>query len=179
MNVIFVRHGKPDYTIADERKLTYFEKNFCPLDRAEHPTVEAAAADTRLSGADLILSSPYTRALQTAEIINRKLRLPLFVEFDLHEWKVDVKGKFITVAEISKRYQEYKKADGHHPWWNKRPWENIELLKARVNSILSKYQHYAKLIVVCHGALIQSIIGKFDEVPLCGIVEHKYNKEIV
>lgn len=37
----------------------------------------------------MILSSPYTRALQTAAILSRELNIDLQVEFDLREWQPD------------------------------------------------------------------------------------------
>ena len=46
---------------------------------------EAAARDPRLKNAEFIVSSPYTRALQTAQIISRETGLPVAVDLDLHE----------------------------------------------------------------------------------------------
>ena len=43
-----------------------------------------------LQGAQLIVSSPYTRALQTASIISRAVDIPLQVEMELHEWLPDL-----------------------------------------------------------------------------------------
>lgn len=34
MDIIFVRHGVPDFSLADERCMTQLEKDYAPLDRA-------------------------------------------------------------------------------------------------------------------------------------------------
>lgn len=34
MEIIFVRHGVPDFSLADERCMTQLEKDYAPLDRA-------------------------------------------------------------------------------------------------------------------------------------------------
>ena len=47
------------------------------------------AVDARLKTAELIVSSPYTRALQTAAIISRETGLKICIEVDLHEWEPD------------------------------------------------------------------------------------------
>jgi len=47
---------------------------------------EAAARSGLLDGAQLIVSSPYTRCMQTAAIISRLRNLPLTVDIDLHEF---------------------------------------------------------------------------------------------
>ncbi len=46
---------------------------------------EATAIDERLKSAQLIVASPYTRALETAAIISRETGLKIRVEVDLHE----------------------------------------------------------------------------------------------
>jgi broad specificity phosphatase PhoE len=51
--------------------------------------VEAALQQIRPLDIRLILTSPMTRALQTAALLSRALDLPLAVEFDLHEWVPD------------------------------------------------------------------------------------------
>ncbi|MGI2961141.1 histidine phosphatase family protein, partial [Vibrio alginolyticus] len=33
MDIVFVRHGVPDFTLADERQMTQLEKDYAPLCR--------------------------------------------------------------------------------------------------------------------------------------------------
>ena len=64
-----VRHGKPDYSELYEKGFWGFGRDFAPLSEEGIRQAEAAARDERLKGASIIVSSPYTRALQTAQII--------------------------------------------------------------------------------------------------------------
>ncbi len=174
MEILFIRHGKPDYSLADEKKLKYLEKNFCPLDKNVINDIINVSKKTELKNAELILSSPYTRALQTAEIINRELKIPLLVEYDLHEWMVDLNNSYISEAETLIRYREFQDNKGIHPKNKNKKWEDILSIKKRAIPVLNKYTNYSKIIVVSHGVLIQSLLEKKMNIPLCGIVKYIY-----
>ena len=90
MDLLLVRHGEPDYSDIDERGYIGHGRDLAKLTEKGVRQAERAAEDTRLQGAELILSSPYTRALQTASIISRITQIPLTVETDLHEWMPDL-----------------------------------------------------------------------------------------
>lgn len=177
MEIIFIRHGKPDYSIADERKLKYLEKNFCPLDKNYINDIIKISKNPKLQNVELMLSSPYTRALQTAEIINRELKLPLFVEYDLYEWMVDLNNNYISETETLIRYQEFKENKGIPLEKNNKKREDIVSIRNRVTTVLNRYTDYNKIIIVSHGTLIQSIIGKKMDIPLCGIVKYIYKNK--
>lgn len=76
------RHGPPFYDLAEERRLRGGVRDWVPLSPEGIAEVERAAERLRGLSADLILSSPMTRALQTASILSRTLDVPLAVEFD-------------------------------------------------------------------------------------------------
>ncbi|MEF1306288.1 phosphoglycerate mutase family protein, partial [Vibrio owensii] len=82
MDIVFLRHGVPDFTLADERQMTQLEKDYAPLCREHLPVLQEKLNHPVFNDAEIIISSPYTRALQTAEILNRHRDLPLFVEHD-------------------------------------------------------------------------------------------------
>lgn len=73
----FVRHGQPDYNGLSARNFFGYGRDFAPLGPAGVEQAERAAADPRLQTAELIVASPYTRALQTAQIISRHTGLPV------------------------------------------------------------------------------------------------------
>lgn len=175
MKILYIRHGRADYSIAESRRLSYIEKNFSPLDEESLRDIYALAGDERLGRAEVIISSPYTRSLQTAEIINRRLRLPLHVEFDLHEWKVDFDGEHVPDWVIVTRYREFQRRQGIAPESGDGKWETAASVRRRVRPVLRKYAHHDEIIVVAHGALIQSMTGNFRDVDLCGIVEQNYS----
>ena len=90
MKLLFVRHGHPDY--SEPKALGYpgFGNDLAPLDVLGRTQAEQAAQDPRLRQGQLIVASPFTRALQTAAILSRRLDLDLRVEVGLHEWLPDL-----------------------------------------------------------------------------------------
>lgn len=81
----FIRHGSTDYSERNTKIYQDFGVNLAPLSPEGVQQIKASAKDSRLQGADIILSSPYTRALQTAAILSRELCADIIVETDLHE----------------------------------------------------------------------------------------------
>lgn len=80
-----IRHGEPNYEAVSEIGFYGFGRSFAPLSSRGIMQAEATAEDSRLLDADIIVSSPYTRALQTAAIISRKVNKPIIIEPELHE----------------------------------------------------------------------------------------------
>jgi len=176
MKINFVRHGKPDYTVSAERRLPYALKNYCPLARDGISGVEEAARDPRLASAEVMLVSPYTRAMQTAEIVNRVLGLPLFVEYDLREWDVASDyTEYVSEEEALRRYREFRDNNGVPPAGTQGSsmplYETGESVKKRAMAVLERYRGHDRIVVVAHGTLIRSVTGPIPDVPLCGIVE--------
>ncbi len=166
MEICFVRHGVPDYSLSDARKMSQLEKDYAPLSRAHIPAVHEVAQRVCHHNAQVILSSPYTRALQTAEIINRGLGLELFVEHDLREWRADLAGGYISLAERDRRWHEHRqslklkttpKPDCDYESW--------PTLSERVTNVLARYQDYARVIVVAHFNVYEALAG-FQEEPI-------------
>lgn len=159
VEIVFVRHGVPDYSLADARKMTQLEKDYAPLHRDCIPFIKSQSESDVFSGAEIIVSSPYTRALQTAELINRKLGLELFVEHDLREWKADLNGGYIDLKERDRRWNEYRchLKDKTLPLDVK--YETTTGLRARVTSVLQQYKSYKKIVVVGHFNVFESLIG--------------------
>ena len=67
--IFLIRHGEADYSGLSERGFYGFGRDFAPLSKRGIEQVEKMASDERLKTAEVIVSSPYTRALQTASII--------------------------------------------------------------------------------------------------------------
>ena len=67
-----VRHGEADYSQLMENGFFGFGRDFAPLSKTGIEQVEKTAKDQRLKSAQIIVTSPYTRALQTAAIISSK-----------------------------------------------------------------------------------------------------------
>ena len=74
---ILVRHGEPRYDEVRERHYFGMGYDLGRLTENGVAQAEARAKDSLFDDADLIISSPYTRALQTAAIISRLRNIPL------------------------------------------------------------------------------------------------------
>jgi broad specificity phosphatase PhoE len=165
--IILIRHGEPRYDEVLARN--YFGMGY-DLGKLTDRGVEQAeqrALDPILKGAELIISSPYTRALQTAAIISRATGIKLTVENDLHEWMPDVTFKFEMTGNGP--YEEYMSAKGVRTKDHMYHWEEYEVLKNRVRNALEKYKHYKKIIVVCHGIVMSTMTKIDDMIEHCGV----------
>ncbi len=168
----FIRHGEADWSLADEEGFSGAQRDFVPLTLRGVEQAETAACDPRLHSAQLILSSPYTRALQTAAVINGKLGLPILVEYDLREWIPDVTFGVTSSKQVRDLSVDYDKCGGKHPDGAPRLWETKADLKKRVDGVLYNYLDYECVIVVCHGMVIRSQVA-VDEISPGEIVEYR------
>ncbi len=155
----FVRHGKTDYSERNTGIYQGFGAELAPLSEEGIKQIKKAAKDKRLKGADIIISSPYTRALQTAAILSRKLDVKIAVETDLHEWVADKSYSWIDDETADRHYDEFAAGEGRYPEGEDRPWEDAQTIKQRVLAVLKKYAGYKKVIVVGHGMMIQATTG--------------------
>jgi len=166
---ILVRHGEPRYDEVIERGYFGMGYDLGKLTDKGVAQAEARAKDPVFNGADLIIASPYTRALQTASIISRITQIPLTVENDIHEWMPDT--KFLFDLDSNQSFQEYLEAKGMRNLSHQYRWESYDDLKKRVQLALIKYKNYKKVIVVCHG-IVMSTLTRFDDViEHCGVRE--------
>ena len=98
---ILVRHGEPTY--AEVRELGFKGHGFAlaPLTNEGIREVEKTAENEIFENSDILISSPYTRAMQTASIIGNKYNLRVNVEVLLHEWIPDLTHNYNTVEEFT------------------------------------------------------------------------------
>ncbi len=173
----FVKHGKTDYSRRNTKIYQGFGVNLSPMSQLGVEQIKKSAQDERLKGADIILSSPYTRALQTAAILSKELNVDIVVETDLHEWLAN-KNYIYDVDEIAETsYREYEENHGVYPSGTEKVWEDADTIRKRVFKVLEKYAHYNKVIIACHGMMIQATSGGY--LPKNGeIVEFDYEEHI-
>ena len=110
-----VRHGEANYDDMLENGFWGFGRDFAPLSEKGKQQAEIMAKDTRLKNAELIVSSPYTRALQTAQIISRETGIRVEVEIDLHEWIPDENNQYETSEESFAFAREFTRFNGEYP----------------------------------------------------------------
>lgn len=151
---LFVRHGEADYSHCLDRGFTGLGIEMAQLSEIGKEQIKATSTDSRLQGADLLISSPYTRALQSASIIARSVNLDIHVEVDVHEWMPDKTFQCKNDADIDSLHSDFEKHKGVYPEGATRLWEDCLSVKKRALSVLEKYKHLEKVIIVCHGYLI-------------------------
>lgn len=164
-----IRHGETDYSERNTKIYQGMGVNLSPLSEVGVQQIKETAKDPRLKDADIILSSPYTRALQTAAILSKELGIEIIVETDLHEWLANKNYIYEEDEAAEKNYREYQDNQGKYPDERERDWEDAQIIKERVSAVLKKYKHYEKVIVACHGTLMQAVTEK----------HHPRNGEIV
>ena len=98
--------------------------------------------------------------MHSAAILSKELNVDMKVETDLHEWLADgVTYEFLSDEEAAAAYQCLNKNAGQHPEKENCRWESAEQMKKRVMKVLNKYKDFNSVIVVCHGTLMQYVLG--------------------
>lgn len=173
MKLLMIRHGEPCYSNVKELGLVSYLGELTPLGIAQ---AENVAKDERLKGADIILASPFTRALQTAAIISRETQIKLEVEPAFHEIILDVSHQFSLIESYTKSsYKEFVKKQGIRDSECEYRWESLEHIASRAYPAMKKYLNYDKVIVIAHAALIRTFGYQEQDFPYCGVFEREFD----
>ena len=169
MKIFMIRHGKADYSYGDSHNFIGHGHDLAPLNKDFIEDVIKTSQDDRLKEATLIVSSPYTRALQTAAIISRETGLEIAIEPDLREWEPDLTYQY-KCGEIKEYYRDYQNNNGILPMDREVNWESKAHLKNRVESVIEKYKDFDSIIFVFHQMAIQAVTG-IDKIKPAEIIE--------
>ncbi len=172
MKVVLIRHGQPDYSEITERGFIGHGRDLAPLTENGIYQAEQVSLDPRLSDADFIVSSPYTRALQTAAVISKNLNLPIRVEVGLHEWLPDLTFQYSHPMQVGMAAEEYEKHGGVWSEDCKLSWESVTDIQNRAIQALEQYRNYEKIIVVTHGMVMRQLRYQ-EDIAYCEILEWK------
>lgn len=158
---IFVRHANPDYSKITNADFAVMNDNLAHLSEEGIKQAKELAQNPIFRGADVLISSPYTRTMQTASYISLATNLPIICEFDLHEWVPDVKA--LTPDNRDKIVWNYKLAVEEYNRFecnSNNLYEPLIVTQERVSDVLVKYLDYSKVIVVVHAGVLYSLTGK-------------------
>lgn len=172
MEILLVRHGQADYTKVDALGYPGFGRDLAPLSSVGRGQAAAASEDSRWEGVELIVSSSFTRALETAAILSGILNLDLRAEPGLHEWLPDLTYSTLTVDEVHRAAEEFRACGGV---WNtgcQLQWESAEQVRDRVMKVLMEYKQagWHRIAVVTHGMVIQQLVPS-KRVANCEMLE--------
>ena len=170
-----IRHGEPVYDQMHEKGFFGFGRDFAPLSEKGKEQAERTAKDIRLKDAVLIVSSPYTRALQTAQIISRETGIRVEVDIDLHEWLPDLDNQYKTAEESFELAREFREFKGKYPEGEHLRWESLSHMKQRMRRVADKYSDYEKVIIVGHGMALRCLTY-IEKLQPAEIIECTYFK---
>ena len=178
VKIVFMRHSEPDYSFVRERKYIGHGLDLGQLTEKGIEMAEKASFDNRLNGAEIIASSPYTRALQTAAILSKNRQLDIKVELDLHEWMPDLTFQYSTYKEAKKAGELCGEYRGICPDNCEIKFENVEDVFNRAKKALLRYMEFKKIIVVTHGVVMKQFISTswISSIPYCGMLEIDFDE---
>lgn len=162
-----IRHAEPRYDEVIERGIYGMAYNFGKLTDNGILQAHARSKDDTLVGSQIILASPYTRALQTAAIIASHLGLEVIVEHDLHEWMPDLNPNLDVDGEAA--FEQYMALKGQKDLNHSMNFETYDAIKKRMELVLLKYTQYESVIVVSHGIAISTLTHFDDVIEHCGV----------
>ncbi|GIW65856.1 MAG: hypothetical protein KatS3mg094_375 [Candidatus Parcubacteria bacterium] len=158
-NYYFLRHAEA-YSNLKGILSSYPELFFNPLTYKGIKQVNSLVNKIKNLNIDLIITSPLLRAKQTAEIIARKLNLPVLINFDLRE--IDF-GNFNGKSEkeyqnlIKDQFQEYfvKPTDGENL---------IEVKRRMIKVILDLEERYdnKNFLIISHQDPLWTLFGEMQ-----------------
>lgn len=176
--IVFMRHSEPDYSFVEKRNYIGHGLDLAHLTENGIHIAENASLDSRLNDAEIIVSSPYTRALQTAAIVSKNRQLDIKIELDLHEWMPDLTFQYSSKEQASKANRVCIEQKGVCLDDSEIKFENLEDVFSRAKKALLRYRNYKKIIVVTHGIVIRRFIFE-PNIPFCGISEIDFDESFL
>ena len=177
MEIYLMRHGEPTYREPWALGLPGMGTELGPLTPDGIRQAEEAAGDLRIQDADLIVASPYPRALQTAAIVSRHIGKPLEVAVGIFEWLPRTDFAEVSHTEITERWHEYMQNGGVHTPDDKYPdWETHAQMRERALKAVQPFLDRSgiqKLLIVCHGGIMRALMNQPDipKIRFCEITE--------
>jgi broad specificity phosphatase PhoE len=159
--MILVRHGQSEFNVhygATRRDPGIRDAPLTPLGR-----VQARAAASALDGADLerIVASPYTRTIETAEILAGALGLEITLEPLVGEraaFSCDIGTPPTLLAE---RWPHLAFDHLDDPWWpaHEETEEALALRCGRFREAVAGTEDWHRVLVVTHWGVIRALTG--------------------
>jgi uncharacterized phosphatase len=162
--IYLVRHGEADYELIAKRRWPGKLADLAPL--TARGREQAATAGERLAdvGAVKLLSSPFTRTMQTASAVSCRIALSIEVELDLHEWLPDNTFRWHDLAGVRALVADFDSCGGEWPAGQSRVWEPLSSVRHRAAAALRRAADEVSaggsLIAVCHEMVIRSVTGE-------------------
>lgn len=171
--ILFIRHGEPDYDnylTPLNKACICIQNNTTGLTAKGIKECEQICDEVIKFNPDLIITSPYTRAIQSAHIISLRTLIPLVVEKSLIEWLSNCSISTNGRAEYEKLLEEVNRNNGQYSDNCSYKWESFNELKSRAISVIVSYsKKHERIAVVSHKMLIYQLTG--CSLPFCGFIQ--------
>ena len=162
--VYLLRHGEADYGPIRERNWPGAASDLAPLTARGSQQATTAARQLSSAGAMGIVSSPMTRALQTAALLACDLGLLVEVDFELREWLPDDTFSWRSYADVVTAADDFERCGGEWPAGQRRSWEPLSQVRERATTALTRHLSEMNddqvLIAVCHEMVIRALTGE-------------------
>jgi broad specificity phosphatase PhoE len=167
MPFLLLRHGETDWPAVNAHGWPGAANDLAPLTPAGVDQAEEAAQEVADPDISLVLSSPMTRAMQTAAIVAARLDLPLGVELDLREWLPDESFAWTQGEQVMAAYEDMLRCGGARPADHPYQWEPLDSVRSRARATLQRYRRRSTVLVVTHEVFIHAVTGH-AQTATCG-----------
>lgn len=157
-----MRHGESTFNAAEKmgRDIKMDDPPLSPLGERQ---VQEAAERIKKGAVRKIISSPFTRAIQTAKIVAAVLDLPITVDFLVSERRLYSCDIGSSINELQKRFPDldFSRMPEEKEWWLPFP-ESDKSLRQRIAAFQAEWgwqDEADKTLVVSHYYFIQAILG--------------------
>ena len=159
--MILLRHGQSEFNLhftATRKDPGIPDPKLTPLG---HEQAEAAAEALAHEKISRILVSPYTRALQTAEPIAKRLGLPVIVNPVVRERYAFTCDVGSPRAHLSRAFPGHDFSGIDEIWWpqTEEPADQVLARAALFRAEMSALPDWSDTLVVCHWGFIMSMTG--------------------
>jgi 2,3-bisphosphoglycerate-dependent phosphoglycerate mutase len=147
--IYFVRHAEPDYSVHDDE--------IRPLTQNGEIAAQKVACFFEDKGIEVVLSSPYKRAVDTIKPYANKSGLQIELVYEFRERKVDSCWIEDFKSFTQKQWADfdYKLSDGES--LGEVQYRNITALKRTLDEYSGK-----NIIIGSHGTALSTIINHYD-----------------
>ena len=161
--MILIRHGQSEFNAVFER--TRQDPGIADPKLTDHgrDQVRQAAVHIRREGHPVrrLISSPYTRALETAAILAEELKLPVAVEPIVHEhacWSCDIGT---PISALRERWPGLDFSHMEEIWWpeDEKP-ETVHRRCADFRVKAAQFSDWRHVGVVSHWGFIRTLTGR-------------------
>ena len=167
--MILLRHGQSHFNV--HFSATRQDPGIVDPGLTELGAGQAAAAGEQLAGQDIrrVLASPYSRTLETAEIVAGQLGLAVSIEPLVRERAYFTCDIGSPRSQLRGRWPAIDFGDLAETWWPKKETEKELNVRCRqFRGLMSAVENWRHVLVVTHWGFIRGLTG--HEVPNAAIV---------